>query len=102
MNAFFASVEQKDYPELRGQPIAVTNGEQGTCIITCSYEARAYGIKTGMRLNAAKELCPHLIQAPSRPKRYAEESRAIMSALTAVTPDNEIFSVDEAFLDVTH
>jgi DNA polymerase-4 len=102
MNAFFASVEQKDYPELRGQPVAVTNGQQGTCIITCSYEARAYGIKTGMRLNAAKELCPHLVHAPSRPKRYAEESTAIMDALTAITPDIEIFSVDEAFLDVTH
>jgi DNA polymerase-4 len=102
MNAFFASVEQKDYPELRGQPVAVTNGQQGTCIITCSYEARAYGIKTGMRLNVAKELCPHLVHAPSRPKRYAEESTAIMAALTAITPDIEIFSVDEAFLDVTH
>jgi DNA polymerase-4 len=102
MNAFFASVEQKDYPELRGQPVAVTNGEQGTCIITCSYEARAYGIRTGMRLNVARELCPHLIHAPSRPKRYAEESSAIMAALTIVTPDIEIFSVDEAFLDVTH
>jgi DNA polymerase-4 len=102
MNAFFASVEQKDYPEWRGQPIAVTNGVQGTCIITSSYEARAYGIKTGMRLREAKQLCPHLIQAPARPERYAAESSAIMSALTAITPDIEIFSVDEAFLDVTH
>ena len=66
MNAFFASVEQLDYPEWRGQPLAVTNGQQGTCIITSSYEARAYGIKTGMRIYDAKRLCPHLI-ASGRP-----------------------------------
>lgn len=102
MNAFFAAVEQRDYPELRGQPIAITNGAQGSCIITCSYEARAYGIKTGMRLKEAKERCPHLLQVPSHPKQYAATSRAIMKALTSLTPDMEIFSVDEAFLDVTH
>jgi DNA polymerase-4 len=101
MNAFFASVEQKDFPEWRGQPVAITNGGQGTCIITCSYEARAYGIKTGMRLKEARELCPHLIQVPSRPQRYSQVSTAIMRALTTVTPDVEVFSVDEAFLDVT-
>ncbi len=101
MNAFFASIEQLDSPELRGRAVAVTNGREGTCIITASYEARSYGIKTGMRLYEAKRLCPHLIQAPSRPKRYIEISRAIMHSLTALTPDIEIFSVDEAFLDVT-
>lgn len=102
MNAFFASVEQKDNPQWRGKPIAVTNGSQGTCIITSSYEARAYGVKTGMRLPEAKQLCPQLIQVPSRPDRYVEISSAIMQALVDVTPDIEIFSVDEAFLDVTY
>jgi DNA polymerase-4 len=101
MNAFFASVEQYDRPEWRGRPVAVTNGEQGTCIITCSYEARAYGVKTGMRLKHARELCPDLIQCPARPERYAEVSTNIMSALQEITPDVEVFSVDEAFLDVT-
>ena len=48
MDAFFASIEQYDHPKLRGRPVAITNGMQGTCIITCSYEARAYGIKTGI------------------------------------------------------
>lgn len=72
MNAFFASVEQLDFPELNGRPIAITNGGQGTCIITCSYEARAYGIKTGMRIYDAKDLCPHLVQRSARPWRYAE------------------------------
>ena len=50
MNAFFASIEQLDFPELQGQPIGITNGWDGTTIITCSYEARAFGIKTGMRV----------------------------------------------------
>lgn len=102
MNAFFASVEQLDHPEWRGRALAVTNGRQGTCIITCSYEARAYGIHTGMRLRDAKRLCPRLIQVAARPYRYAEISRRIMHALLKLTPEREIFSIDEAFLDVTH
>ena len=102
MNAFFASIEQRDRPEWRGRPVAITNGRQGTCIITCSYEARAYGIKTGMRLKKARRLCPQLIQCPAHPERYAATSAAIMQALQDITPDIEVFSVDEAFLDVTH
>ncbi len=102
MNAFFASIEQHDRTEWRGRPVAITNGLQGTCVITCSYEARAYGIKTGMRLKQARQLCPGLIQCPAHPQRYATVSTAIMDALQDITPDIEIFSVDEAFLDVTH
>ncbi len=102
MNAFFASIEQLDHPEWQGRAVAVTNGHQGTCIITSSYEARAYGIKTGMRLKEAKQLCRRLIQAPARPDRYAEVSSNIMESLKAITPDIEIFSVDEAFLDITN
>jgi DNA polymerase-4 len=102
MNAFFASIEQRDHPEWRGRPVAITNGRQGSCIITCSYEARAYGIRTGMRLKKARRLCPELIQCPARPDRYAATSVAIMRALQDITPDIEVFSVDEAFLDVTH
>lgn len=102
MNAFFASIEQLDYPELQGKPVGVTNGMQGTCIITSSYEARRKGVTTGMRLREALELCPALIQRPSRPERYAEVSIRIMESLQDITPDIEIFSVDEAFLDITH
>lgn len=101
MNAFFASIEQLDNKTLRNKPIAVTNGENGSCIITCSYEAREFGIKTGMRLHEAKKLCPTLIRCPSRPARYTHISRQIMSALEAITPDIEVFSVDEAFLDIS-
>ncbi|MDH5517263.1 MAG: DNA polymerase IV [Gammaproteobacteria bacterium] len=101
MNAFFASVEQLDHPEWRGRPVAITNGITGTCIITSSYEARAYGVKTGMRLNQARKICPGLIQCPANPVRYAEVSTRIMKALQDITPEIEIFSVDEAFLDVS-
>ena len=102
MNAFFASIEQRDRPEWRGRPVAITNGILGTCIITCSYEARAHGIRTGMRLKQARKLCPQLIQCPARPDRYAATSAAIMTALADISPDIEVFSVDEAFLDITH
>jgi DNA polymerase-4 len=101
MNAFFASIEQRDRPEWRGRPVAITNGLQGTCIITCSYEARAFGVSTGMRLQQAYRLCPELIRCPAHPQRYAATSTAIMAALQDITPDIEIFSVDEAFLDIT-
>lgn len=102
MNAFFASVESRDFPELRGLPLAVTNGATGTTIITCSYEARARGVKTGMRLYEARRLCPDLIQRPARHPVYAETSARIMRALTGLSPEVEVFSVDEAFIDVTH
>lgn len=101
MNAFFASVEQLDHPEWRGRALVVTNGKQGTCVITSSYEARAFGIKTGMRLYQAKKLCHDVIQVPANPQRYVEVSQKIMQALATLTPDIEIFSIDEAFLDVT-
>lgn len=102
MNAFFASVEQLDHPEWQAKPIAITNGSLGSTIITCSYEARAYGVKTGMRLKEARLNCPTLIQAPTRPRRYADLSIKIMDALAEnVSPDIEVFSIDEAFLDAT-
>lgn len=102
MNAFFASVEQANNPLLSGKPVAITNGLVGTCVITSSYEARAFGIYTGMRLKEAKKLCPQLIQLPANPVLYAKVSTCIMERLHEFTPDFEIFSVDEAFLDLTH
>src|SRR3569833_1739830 len=101
MNAFFASIEQQDRPELRGRPVAITNGMQGTCCITSSYEARAHGVLSGLCLREARELCPDIILVAARPERYAAVSTTIMQALIKITPDVEVFSVDEAFLDVT-
>tara|TARA_Y100000817_G_scaffold307933_1_gene294961 strand:+ start:17 stop:1204 length:1188 start_codon:yes stop_codon:yes gene_type:complete len=102
MNAFFASIEQRDNPLLIGKPIAITNGVHGSCIITCSYEARAFGIKTGMRYVDAKNICPTLIKQSSNPERYAKISTNIMSIIKTISPDVEIFSVDEAFIDLTN
>ncbi len=102
MNAFFAAVEQRNNKKLQGKPIAITNGGQGSVIITCSYEARAFGIHTGMKLRTARMLCPKLIHIPATPQIYAEESRKIMKVLETITPDIEVFSIDEAFLDITH
>ncbi len=102
MNAFFAAVEQRNNKKYQGKPIAITNGEQSSVIITCSYEARAYGIHTGMRLRTARTLCPQLQRVVSNPTSYANASQKIMTALEDITPDIEVFSIDEAFLDVTH
>ena len=101
MNAFFASVEQRDNPVLAGKPVAITNGDKGSCIITCSYEARAFGVKTGMRFSEAKIRCPSLIKKSSDPKKYTKISSNIMDILYGISPDIEIFSIDEAFLDLT-
>ena len=102
MDAFFASIEQARNPNLIGKPIGITNGVKGSCIITCSYEARSYGVHTGMRFKEAKKLCPSFIRLPSNPALYAKISTDIMNSLYEITPDIEIFSVDEAFLDMTY
>ena len=102
MNAFFASVEQLLHPDIRGKPLAITNGHHGSCIITSSYAARAYGVKTGMPLSHARLLCPHLIQMPARGSVYETYSKQLMRLLhDRFTPDIEVFSVDEAFLDMS-
>jgi DNA polymerase-4 len=100
--ACFPSIEQLDNPSLRGKPIAVTNGHAGSTIISSSYEAREYGVKTGMKMKEGLLLCPDLIHCPSRPERYAEVSAKIMAALfDEICPIQEIFSIDETFLDIT-
>lgn len=101
MDAFFASVEQLDNPRLRGRPVGIVNGEQGSTLIAASYEARPFGIRTGTRWQDARERCPDLARVVARPARYAELSGRIMQALTEVCPEIEVFSVDEAFLDLT-
>ncbi|MFT6834861.1 MAG: DNA polymerase-4 [Francisellaceae bacterium] len=99
--SFFASVECLDNPVLRGKPIAVTNGDKGTTIITSSYQARDRGIKTGWKLKDALAVCPELIRCPSRPERYTAVSTSVMLALHDITPVIQVFSCDEAFLDLT-
>ncbi|KAF0219154.1 MAG: DNA polymerase [Geobacteraceae bacterium] len=101
MNAFFASVEQQANPALRGKPIAVIGSATRTVILTASYEARAFGVRTGMMVHEAKQACPELVLAPADNRKYTHTSRLIMAMLREFTPLVEPFSIDEAFLDVT-
>ena len=101
MNAFFASVEQQSDPALRGKAIAVIGSASRTVITTASYEARAFGVKTGMNTWEAGHKCPHLIFVFGNNRKYAHTSTMIMTMLHDFTPLVEVFSIDEAFLDVT-
>lgn len=101
MDAFFASVEQRVNPVLRGKPIAVCGANARTVVLTASYEARAYGVKTGMTVPEARALCPHLIVVPGNHERYTDVSRRLLAIYQDYTPLVEVFSVDEAFLDIT-
>ena len=75
-DAFFASVEQRDHPQLRGRPVVVGSG----VVASCSYEARRWGIRTGMRLTEARRLCRELIVAPGEYPRYEQAARRICAA----------------------
>jgi len=101
MDAFFASVEQHDNPDLKGKPIAVTGVGERTVITTSSYEARQYGVKTGMTPREAKKLCPHIIFVTGRNRRYAETCEKLETICDRFTPDRETYSIDEIFLDIT-
>lgn len=101
MNAFFAAVEQQSNPALRGQPVAVVGSQQRTIILTASYEARRFGVKTGMRLGEARALCPQLRLQPAHNRLYTHVSTHIIDIFRDYTPLVEVFSIDEAFLDVT-
>jgi DNA polymerase-4 len=101
MDAFFASVEQQDNPVLRGKPIAVTGAGERTIITTSSYEARAYGVKTGMTVYEAKRLCPDIIFVVGNNQRYAQICSRLQEICLRFTPDTETYSIDEVFLDVT-
>lgn len=101
MDAFFASVEQRDNPDLRGKPIAVGfDGPRGV-VSTASYEARKYGVHSAMSIAQAKRLCPELIIVPSRHEHYQEVSYQIHRIFKEYTDLIEPISIDEAYLDVT-
>ncbi len=101
MDAFYASVEQRDHPELRGKPIAVGHAEERGVVATASYEARRYGIHSAMSSQKAKRLCPQLIFVPGRMEVYKEVSGQIQEIFREYTDLIEPLSLDEAFLDVT-
>jgi len=101
MDAFFASVEQVVNPDLKGKPIIVSGSHARTVVLTASYEARAFGIRTGMTLPEAKRLCPNLIRVSAHNDRYADTCHRLLQIYERYTPIVEVFSVDEAFLDLT-
>ncbi|GBE01223.1 DNA polymerase IV [bacterium BMS3Abin08] len=101
MDAFFASVEQRCNPALRGKPIGVIGGGHRTVITTASYEARAYGVKTGMNIYEARGLCPRLILVVGDNSKYTHTCATLKNLYLRYTPVVEVYSVDEAFLDIT-
>jgi DNA polymerase-4 len=96
VDAFYASVEQRDHPRLRGRPVIVGAG----VVLAASYEAKAYGVRTAMGGVQARRLCPRAVVVEPRMSAYAEASRAMFEVFDQTTPVVEGLSIDEAFLDV--
>ncbi|MBB6624269.1 DNA polymerase IV [Clostridium gasigenes] len=101
MDAFFAAVEQRDNPKLRGKPVIVGGISERGVVSTCSYEARKYGIHSAMPIFIAQKLCPNGIYVLTRYSRYKEISLKIFEILREVTPLVEPLSIDEAYLDLS-
>jgi DNA polymerase-4 len=96
LDAFYASVEQRDNPRLRGRPVIVGAG----VVLAASYEAKAYGVRTAMGAAQARRMCPGALVVPPRFAAYVEASRAVFAVFDDTTPLVEGLSIDEAFLDV--
>lgn len=102
MDCFYAAIEARDFPELRGQPVAVGGQpDKRGVVATCSYEARAFGVHSAMPMSQAVKKCPGLIIQPVRMSVYQQESKGISEIFRQFTKVIQPLSLDEAFLDVT-
>lgn len=101
MDAFYASIEQRDDPALRGRPIAVGGARERGVVLTASYEARPFGVRSAMPGRRARRLCPELVFVPPRFDVYRAVSRQIRAIFERFTPLVEPLALDEAYLDVT-
>lgn len=100
MDAFYAAVEQRDNPALRGRPVIVGGSLERGVVSACSYEARSFGVRSAMPMSRAVRLCPAAVVLPVRMARYREVSRQVFTIFARYTDRIEPLSVDEAFLDV--
>ena len=101
MDAFYASVEQRDDPSLRGKPLVVGGSARRGVVLAASYAVRPFGVRSAMPMARALRLCPNLLVVPPRFERYSEVSEEVFRIFHAFTPEVEGLSLDEAFLDVT-
>jgi DNA polymerase-4 len=102
MDCFYAAIEERENPELRGKPVGVGGGSRRGVLTTANYEARKYGCRSAMPVFKARELCPHLILVPVRFDLYRAESARIRAIFGRFTEKIEPLSLDEAYLDVSH
>ena len=100
LDAFYASVEQRDQPALRGRPVIVGGGKRGVVSTAC-YVARQYGVGSAMPMFKARRLCPEAVIVPTNFAKYREESRRILAVLRSLTPLVQPLSLDEAWLDLS-
>src|ERR1700679_686523 len=100
MDAFYASVEQRDAPELRGRPVIVGGPSRRGVVCAASYEARPFGVRSAMPMGEAIRRCPQAVVVPVRMARYREASLGVFEVFRRFTPLVEGLSLDEAFLDV--